>query len=201
MRHVIATLAVIVGIAMLCSGLYVLGGCTAEICRAASGSAPGWAKSLGSTGSLEGWFSVAWIFGALRLLEWGRAYHRTNRFIANYALRRLRENQDLETDLLVSYSGCTDEIDLRLHVADLKRRGVLPDDVRFITSDDGVDESPNCFCGAYEKTERRRRGSLVLLILLSCIYIVPGLIYMIFACQGYDVVCSSCGRLLKRTSK
>ncbi len=53
-------------------------------------------------------------------------------------------------------------------------------------------------CGHYAKPELKSRGSVLLVLLLLCAFIVPGILYaLIFS--GYKAVCANCGNvLLKR---
>jgi hypothetical protein len=52
---------------------------------------------------------------------------------------------------------------------------------------------PNCGYGG--RPVPKPRGSWALLILLFCLYIVPGVIYL-FVYNGYKGVCAKCGRTL-----
>ena len=53
----------------------------------------------------------------------------------------------------------------------------------------------DCPCGFSGKAKIKARGSILILLVLLCIYVVPGLIYAL-VCSGYKAVCPNCGRLL-----
>ncbi len=65
---------------------------------------------------------------------------------------------------------------------------VVRDGVR-LAKDEAICSNPNC--GYRGKLERRSRGSLMVTILLFCLGILPGLLYLIFMC-GYDYYCPHC---------
>jgi|GEM_PF-6979231 len=51
---------------------------------------------------------------------------------------------------------------------------------------------PNPNCGYRGKPRRRARGSLFLLVFLFCLFIIPGLLYLMFR-SGYVLICPRCG--------
>lgn len=58
--------------------------------------------------------------------------------------------------------------------------------------------NPNCgFCG---RPEKKRRGSIIVLLFLLLIGVLPGLIYAIVY-NGYDLTCPRCGMQLGTTER
>ena len=53
----------------------------------------------------------------------------------------------------------------------------------------------DCPCGFSGKAKIKERGSILLTLVLLCLFVVPGLIYAL-DCSGYKAVCPNCGRLL-----
>jgi predicted RNA-binding Zn-ribbon protein involved in translation (DUF1610 family) len=53
----------------------------------------------------------------------------------------------------------------------------------------------DCPCGFSGKAKIKARGSILITLILLCVYVVPGLIYAL-VCSGYKAVCPNCGRLL-----
>jgi hypothetical protein len=51
---------------------------------------------------------------------------------------------------------------------------------------------PNQNCGYSGKPGRKARGSLILGLLLCCLFIVPGLLYFMLR-SGYRYLCPKCG--------
>ncbi len=51
---------------------------------------------------------------------------------------------------------------------------------------------PNPNCGYRGKPRRKARGSAIVAIVLLCIFVLPGLLYMIFM-SGYRYYCPNCG--------
>ncbi len=51
---------------------------------------------------------------------------------------------------------------------------------------------PNPNCGYRGAPRRESRGSIIIAIILCCLFIVPGLIYLVLV-SGYDYMCPQCG--------
>ena len=66
---------------------------------------------------------------------------------------------------------------------------------RHLDASTGVFTCP--YCGYRGRPVRKPRGSWPVLLVLFCLYIVPGLIYML-AYSGYKAVCAKCGETLIR---
>lgn len=50
-------------------------------------------------------------------------------------------------------------------------------------------------CGHFDNPLRKPRGNLIVFAILLCVYIIPGLLYVLWF-NGYKGVCSKCGKKL-----
>lgn len=128
MRRFLAGTALSVGLVMVVSGLWGMRGCAGEIVAAVFYMGeflpPRWMRT--DQPFLEGLFSLAWALGFWQLHKYGRNYFRRNRLVAIHALNLLRSEGWVDAQKLIFPTGCRDEIEVRLHIAELRRRGVLP---------------------------------------------------------------------------